>query len=450
MWEGMLRIVPSLVLLILVLIIGYFIAKAGGWVFSKALIKLGFDKRMEKVGVAGQLKSIGIDSASKFLGIFVFWFIFVIVIQIAISMMGVPSITNILGPIVLFIPRILIAAIILLIGLYVANILAKKVLNQLEKTQLGQQLHDIDKKTKSSGFSMIRLISIFIKIFILLFFLQVALEIVNIGLLSEFITPVLLLMPLILVAFFIVLVGLVVTEVIKKALLKLIKEFEIQKLIRPVEKTIGKKGVVINIFLFVVKLIIMLIFIQLAIGVLNSTGAFDQLAQLINEIILWMPNVIAALVIILIGFWLAGWVAEKIRAYGKQVGLPFPETVATAGKFIIICLAGVMAIAQIGFAVEILYIVTAIALGAIAIGLGLGFALGSKELFANVGGYFQNNKVLRKGQVVTVDDKYSGTIKDIDHYTTTILMDNGQKVILPNSQLVKSVIVELPQAKPVK
>ncbi len=443
-WAGFLDIVPGIILLVVILIIGYIIAKAASWAFSKALMKLGFDKAMERVGVGGQLRSLGIKSTSKFLGIFVFWFIFVIVLQIAISAMGVPSISNILAPIVLFIPRILIAAIIILIGLYVANIVAKRLLDQFHKTEVGKQLKTIDKKTKTSGISIIRVVSLFIKIFILLFFVQVALEIVNIGLLSEFITPVLLIMPLVLVAMFIILVGLLVTEIIRKAILKLVKEFEIQKLIRPVEKTIGRRGVILGAFIFVIRVLVMLIFIQLAIGVLNSTGAFNQLAALINEVILWMPNVLAALVIILIGFWFAGWAYRKVLFSARKMDMPFPEATATTIKLVVVFLAGIMAIAQIGFKVVILYIVTAIVLGAIFIGLGAGFAIGTKEIFANVGGYIQNNRTLKVGKRITVDGKYSGKIQKIGHHTTTILADNGEKIIIPNSQLVRSVIVESP------
>jgi small-conductance mechanosensitive channel len=441
-WGGFIDIVPNLLLLVVILVIGYIIAKVAAWAFSKALEKLGFNNAMDKVGVGKQLKSIGIKSASKFLGIFVFWFIFVIVLQIAIAAMGITSITNILAPIVLFIPRILIAAIIILIGMYIANFIAQKIMEQMGKTEIGKTLKDVDKRTTTSGFSMISIVSMFIKIFILLFFVQIALEIVNIGLLSEFITPVLLLMPLILVAFFIILIGLVVTEIVRKAVIKLIEAFEIKKLIAPVEETIGKKGIILDIFLLIIKVIIMLIFIQLAIGVLNSTGAFDQLAELINMAVLWMPNVLAALVILMVGFWFAGWVSGKILKYAKQVEAPFPQTMAIATKFLIMYLAGVMAIAQMGFKVDILYMITAIVLGAVFLGLGIGFAFGSKDIFANLGGYFQNNKVLKVGNKVNIDGKYSGKIFKIDHYSTTLLNEKNEQVIIPNSQLTKAVIVD--------
>lgn len=441
-WEGFLDILPRLILTIALLIVGYIIAKGASWAFCKVLKKAGFDEAMEKVGVAAQLKSIGIDSVSKFLGIFVFWFIFVIVIQIAIAGLGVPSVTDILAPIILFIPRILIAAIVVLIGLYIANVVANRLMEMFGKTSVGKQLKDIDEKTKKAGISMIQVVSMFIKVFILLFFVQVALEIVNIGVLAEIITPIMILLPLILVALFIVLVGILVAEFVVKTVLRLAKDFEIDRLIKPVEETIGREGVIIRVFTFVVRVFILLIFIQLAIGVLNSTGAFDAVASLINTAILWIPNVIAALFIVLIGFWFAGWVSEKMLASGKEIEVPYPETMAMAVKYLIIYIAIVIAIAQIGIEVNILYIVTAIVLGAVFIGIGAGFAVGSKDIFANIGGHIHGKGVLTVGNRVTIDEKYTGKISEIGRFTTTIIADNGDKIVLPNSKLTKSVIVE--------
>ncbi|UCE36586.1 MAG: Ig-like domain-containing protein [Thermoplasmata archaeon] len=443
-WDGFIAIIPKLIMTIALLIVGYIIAKAASWVFRKTLKKVGFDDAMEKVGVGAQLRTIGIESVSKFLGIFVFWFIFVIVLQIAIAGLGVPSVTDILAPIILFIPRILVAAIVVLVGLYIANVVANRLMEKFQETSVGKQLADIDEKTKKAGISMIQVVSMFIKIFILLFFVQVALEIVNIGVLAEIITPIMIILPLVLVALFIVLVGILVAEFIIKTIMKLAKEFDIDDLIKPVEETIGREGVIMRIFTFVVRIFVLLIFIQIAIGVLNATGAFNALAELINTAILWIPNVVAALFIVLIGFWFGGWVYERMLTSGKEIEVPYPETLAVAVKYLIIYVACVIAIAQIGIAVDILYIITAIVLGAVFIGIGAGFAIGSKDIFANVGGHLQSKKVLTVGKRVKIDDKYVGKVEEVGRFTTTIIADNGDKIVLPNSKLTKAVIVESP------
>jgi hypothetical protein len=441
-FEGFIAVLPKIIFTIGLLIVGYIVAKIASWTFCKILKKMGFDDAMTKVGVGTQLRSIGIESVSKFLGIFVFWFIFVIVLQIAIAGLGVPSVTDILAPIILFIPRILIAALVVLVGLYIANVIADRLMEKFQETLVGKQLADIDEKTKKSGISMVQVVSMFIKVFILLFFVQVALEIVNIGVLAEIITPIMILLPLILVALFIVLVGILVSEFVIKTVMKLAKEFDFEDLIKPVEETIGREGVIMRVFTFVLRVFVMLIFIQIAIGVLNATGAFNVLAELINTAILWIPNVIAALIIVLMGFWFAGWVNERMLESGKEIEIPYPEVMAAAVKYLIIYVAVVIAIAQIGIQVEMLYIVTAIVLGGVFIGIGAGFAIGTKDLFANVGGHLQSKKVLTVGNRVKIDDKYEGKVEDIGRFTTTIIADNGDKIVLPNSKLTNAVIVE--------
>ena len=107
-----------------------------------------------------------------------------------------------------------------------------------------------------------------------------------------------------------------------------------------------------------------------------------------------------------------------------------------------IYLAGVMAVAQLGFEVNILYIITAIIMGAVFIGVGAGFAAGSKEVFANISGKLQSEKILAVGNQVTIDGKYTGKVSKIGQYTTTLDGADGKRIIIPNSQLVKSVIIE--------
>ena len=323
-----------------------------------------------------------------------------------------------------------------------ANLAANKFMEIIGKTAIGRQLKDVEKTAAKSGISLIKIVSLFIKVFILLMFVMIALDIVNIGLLSEIITPIVLLLPLILVAMFIVLIGIIFSRFVVKTVLRLFREFEIQKLIRPVEETIGKKGIVLRILGFIIQLMVMLIFIQMAIGVLNSTGAFNQLADLINMVILWLPNVFAALFILLLGFWFAGWAQKKYMSGTEGQDIPFRASIGNAIKLFIIYLAGVMAIAQLGFEVPILYIVTAIVLGAAAIGLGAGFAYGAKDVFANVGGYIHGNKVLKVGSRIKIDDKYEGKIVDINYYTTTLKTSGGDKIMIPNAMITKSVVVE--------
>ncbi len=442
MWYTFWAFIPGIIFFVVILIIGYLISKFVGFLISKVLKKAGFEVAMRKIGLTKQIRKLGMKNVSSFIGTLVFWFIFVIFIQIALDFAGIHTLTAIVTPIVLFIPRIIIAVIVLLVGLYIAELAVRFLKDFIKKSPLGKDLIKLEMKTKKSGFSIMDFIYIFIKAFILLIFINIALSIIAINILADFINPILLVIPLLIVAFAVILIGLIVSEYIVKFILKMLHELGVQKLITPVEEMIDKKGIILKFISTVIQIFIMLIFVQIAVGILNTHGMFNMLADLVNTVILWLPNLILALFIALIGFWVAVWAHDKVLDYGKGMDIPFNAMLAKATKLLIIYIAIVMALAQIGVEVPILYLVFAIAVGAAFIGLGVGFAYGSKDLFLNMMNSIQSSQTLKPNTRVRVDE-HEGVVTNVGRYDVVITTSDGRKVHIPHSKLANAVVEEL-------
>jgi len=76
----------------------------------------------ERAGITVVLQRGGVkQSPAEILGLFVFWFFFLIVIVAALDTLGLPGVTDTLSAIFLYVPKILAAIIILILGLYLAN-----------------------------------------------------------------------------------------------------------------------------------------------------------------------------------------------------------------------------------------------------------------------------------------------------------------------------------------
>jgi hypothetical protein len=440
-WEGMKEFALGIAIFIIIVIIGYILSRIGANIFRKTLDRLGVNKIAGKTGFADTLHTLGFESFSKLLGILFFWFLFLIIIDIALANAGIEQLNAILAPIILFIPRILIAIIIVVIGFYVADIVVNRTKNYLmEKSPFREDLKKFDDSTKKSGFSIFDFVFIFIKMFVILIFIHLALSILTISIFSDFITPILLIMPLVLIAMAVVVAGMIIAEYVVKFVMKLLDEFEFEKFIAPVEDVVDRIGIVRRIIAAVLKVLVVLVFVQISIAVLNSTGAFNVLAELINVVILWLPNLLVALFIVIMGFWFATWAEKRILEYGKEVDLPFPNAIAKATQFLIIYLAAVMALAQVGVQVPILYIIFAIVAAAVFIGLGVGFAYGSKDVFHNLVSFIQTDKTLKVGQNIKVDE-YRGTIEEIGRYHMVLKTTTG-RIRIPHSRLAKAIIEE--------
>lgn len=110
---------PKLVGFLLILIIGYFIAKAVSKIVGKVLEKVGFDTAVEKGGVGKALEKSKYD-ASDILGKIVFYALFLFVLQLAFGVFGPNPISELITGVIAYLPNVFVAILIVVIGAAVA------------------------------------------------------------------------------------------------------------------------------------------------------------------------------------------------------------------------------------------------------------------------------------------------------------------------------------------
>lgn len=121
----LLGFVPNLLGGLVILIVGYFVAKVLGKLVGKLLGRVGFDQWMDRAGVSGVLQRSGTGlTASAMLGQVVFWFVFLISFTMFASALGVPEISAFMSDMLGYIPRIFAAIVIICLAALFANFLA--------------------------------------------------------------------------------------------------------------------------------------------------------------------------------------------------------------------------------------------------------------------------------------------------------------------------------------
>lgn len=116
---------PELIGAVIIFVIGLIIAK----LIKKAVVKLlriiRFDSATEKTGVKGFLEKGNIlKTPSEILGILVYWFIMILVLVASLDALGLPIVSDILNDIFLYIPNVVAAIIVLILGTMFANLLS--------------------------------------------------------------------------------------------------------------------------------------------------------------------------------------------------------------------------------------------------------------------------------------------------------------------------------------
>lgn len=116
---------------------------------------------------------------------------------------------------------------------------------------------------------------------------------------------------------------------------------------------------------------------------LGSLG-LDFLAASLNQIILYAPRVLVAVLILILGTSAAGMLAEMAGGALSRSGVVRVAGINSALRYAILILAAILAAAVLGIDVAILLAVTVIGLGGVALTASLALGLGLRRLSENV------------------------------------------------------------------
>jgi small-conductance mechanosensitive channel len=113
---------PQLLGAIIILIIGYIVAKILQAVVGRVLKSVGFDGWMEKGGIKQFFDRAQTSyTPATVIGRLVFWFVFIIALTMAADALGIPQVSAVLGQLIAFIPSIIAAILILILAALLAN-----------------------------------------------------------------------------------------------------------------------------------------------------------------------------------------------------------------------------------------------------------------------------------------------------------------------------------------
>ena len=120
-WNSIAVFVPKLVGFLLILLVGYFIAKLLARLADTVLERIGFDGWVERGSLRVTFENSRFDP-SDLVGILVFWAAFLIVLQLAFGVFGPNPVSDLLTGIIGYLPNVLVAVIILVIASALARV----------------------------------------------------------------------------------------------------------------------------------------------------------------------------------------------------------------------------------------------------------------------------------------------------------------------------------------
>jgi small-conductance mechanosensitive channel len=116
---------PQLIGAIVILIVGYVVARALQAIVGRVLQGIGFDRWMERGGIKQFFDRAETNQTPvSILGALVFWFVFIIAITMAADALGIPQVSAVLAQLIAYIPSIIAAILILILAALLANFIS--------------------------------------------------------------------------------------------------------------------------------------------------------------------------------------------------------------------------------------------------------------------------------------------------------------------------------------
>jgi Conserved TM helix len=119
-WSNVITFVPKLAAALLIILIGYLIAKVVAGVLNKVLERVGFDRAVDRGGIKQTLARSKYDP-SDIIAKLAFWLIFLVTLQIAFGVFGPNPISDLLEGLIAYLPNVLVAIVIVVVAAAIAK-----------------------------------------------------------------------------------------------------------------------------------------------------------------------------------------------------------------------------------------------------------------------------------------------------------------------------------------
>lgn len=133
LWGKISNFIPNLLGALAVVIVGFLVARLLDTLLSKLLAKLGLDRLVQGSGLSKQMARVGIKApVSTLIGRIVYWFVLLLFLVSALESLGLERVSSTLDVLALYVPKVFAAAIVLLAGVLLAQLLNSLVAGAAE------------------------------------------------------------------------------------------------------------------------------------------------------------------------------------------------------------------------------------------------------------------------------------------------------------------------------
>ena len=203
--------------------------------------------------------------------------------------------------------------------------------------------------------------------------------------LSNVISSIVSYIPNILAALLLLLAGILVGKWLRWFTIKILESIRLSKALKnsAVDKFLEKAEITTKVEHLIGNIVNWLVLLVFFIAATNLLG-LTTVSNFLNNILGYIPNVISAALILMLGVLVAGFVESLVKGSLSQINVSTGRLVSKITSYMVMVFTILAAFAELDIASDLINTLFIGFVAILAIGFGLAFGLGSKELVAKV------------------------------------------------------------------
>ncbi|MBA6254133.1 mechanosensitive ion channel family protein [Colwellia sp. MB3u-55] len=249
-------------------------------------------------------------------------------------------------------------------------------------------------------------------------------------------------LPDLIVAILFILVGWIISTLIKnflnKSLIKIgfdtfLNKLGLDSLLKKMDVTLTGSQVVASL----ISTFFLLIFLLAALDILG----LNVLSGLIDTLVLFLPKLLASLAVLICGFFVAQIVFNGVKIAAKNTGVDYGRSVAEVCRGIIIVITVSLSITQLDIDVSLLNNIMTVLIGSVGLAAAISLGIGTKAMAQEIVAGVYLREMYQIGDVIEVTD-IKGTLAVIGSVASKVMAADESLTTIPNTFLLANKVIK--------
>ncbi|MDD5730465.1 MAG: hypothetical protein PHN57_04990, partial [Candidatus Omnitrophica bacterium] len=187
----------------------------------------------------------------------------------------------------------------------------------------------------------------------------------------------------VLLVIIILIIGWIISKVLKGLVTKLLKSVKLDDLSDRIEldDLLAKGGITYTLSELLGVIIYWLCLLITFVVAINAIG-LTVAADLLNKIILYVPHIIAGIFIMVLGMFVATLLRNIVHTAASNAGLSQAKLLSNLVEIVVIIFTVLITLEQLDIGAKIIELTITVVLASLGLGLALAFGLGCKDMAA--------------------------------------------------------------------